>query len=90
MLNRMIHSSFAIPFDSANGNEITMEILLKLMSFFVPVTRKIRSEHSGDLELTLIDGKKLLGIQSRRDYLLVAAGANPRLMSNRCVRRLHK
>jgi spermidine synthase len=37
-----------------------MEGLLKLISFFVPVTRKVRSEPNGDLELTLIDGKKLL------------------------------
>jgi len=37
-----------------------MEILLKLISFFVPVTRKVKSELSGDLELTLVDGKKLL------------------------------
>jgi spermidine synthase len=37
-----------------------MEIILKLISFFVPVTRKVRSQHSGDLELTLFEGKKLL------------------------------
>ena len=37
-----------------------MEIILKLISFFVPVTRKVKSEHSGDLEVTLLGGKKVL------------------------------
>ncbi|HEU5291665.1 MAG TPA: fused MFS/spermidine synthase [Cyclobacteriaceae bacterium] len=37
-----------------------MEIILKLISFFVPVTRKVKSDHSGDLELTIFEGKKVL------------------------------
>lgn len=37
-----------------------MEKILKLISFFVPVTRKVKSDHSGDLEVTLFEGKKVL------------------------------
>lgn len=41
-------------------NAFVMEILFKLFSFFIPITRKVKSEYSGDLELTWIDGRKLL------------------------------
>lgn len=35
-------------------------MLSKIISFVFPITRKIKSEHNGYLELTLFNGKKLL------------------------------
>ena len=62
MVSILIPSNFITPhFEALGGCRLTlMEIILKLVSFFVPVTKKIRSEHSGDLEVTLFEGKKVL------------------------------
>jgi spermidine synthase len=39
---------------------MAMKILLRLLSFYFPITKKIWSEYSGQLELKYIDGKVLL------------------------------
>jgi spermidine synthase len=35
-------------------------MLQKLISYFIPITRTVKSHYSGELELTLIDGRKVL------------------------------
>ncbi|MBP7808954.1 MAG: fused MFS/spermidine synthase [Bacteroidia bacterium] len=35
-------------------------MLRKILSFFIPITKNIKSDHSGNLEVTVINGKKLL------------------------------